>query len=69
MTTTTGSVGEQVQVLPETAADFTDFIRQQARLALMQVIEQEVGTLCGRRYHPAREAVRYRSGSTPGAVF
>lgn len=40
MTTTTGSLEEQAQVLPETAAAFQDLIRQQARLALMQVIEQ-----------------------------
>lgn len=31
MTTTTGSVGEQAQVLPEAAAAFQELIRQQAR--------------------------------------
>jgi len=69
MTTTTGSVEEQAQVLPETAAAFQDIIRQQARLALLQVIEQEVAALCGPRYHPGEEAACYRSGSTLGAVF
>jgi putative transposase len=69
MKVTNGSVGEQAQGLPETAAAFTDFIRQQARLALMQVIEREVAELCGPRYHPANEAACYRAGSVSGTVF
>ena len=69
MTTTTGSVAEQAHVLPETAAAFTDFIRQQARMALMQVIEQKVAALCGRRYHPAEESACHRSGSVSGTGF
>lgn len=69
MTTTPGSVGEQAQALPETAAAFQDLIRQQVRLALMALIEQEVASLCGPRYNPTSEASCYRAGSVAGTVF
>lgn len=55
--------------LPETASEFHVFMREQARRALMELIEQEIESLCGPRYHPSESAQAYRSGSTVSTVY
>lgn len=54
---------------PETAEVFRALVRQMARDALLKIIEGEVESLCGRRYHPDEDAGFYRSGSTISPVY
>jgi hypothetical protein len=64
----TSPVTGQVEGL-ETADQFRAWLREQARKALMALVEEEVEALCGVRYHPALDAAHYRSGGVYSPVY
>ena len=52
-----------------TAEEFRGYMRQKARQALYDLLEEEMEALCGESYHPDDESVCYRSGSAPSSVY
>ena len=48
---------------------FRQFLRGTARAILIEVMAEEVTTLCGAAYYPSKEARFYRAGSTTGYVY
>lgn len=52
-----------------TARQMHLFIRDQVRKALMEVVQQEVSSLCGPRHHPGEDARAYRSGTVRSPVY
>lgn len=59
---------EQAQFLDSGKA-FRDYLHQQARRALAEIIEQEVDALCGKRYSHDNAGDCHRAGSAPSYVM
>jgi putative transposase len=59
---------EQAHFL-DSAAAFQGYIHALTRQALVQVFEQEIEALCGRRYGPDAHSDFYRAGSAPSYVM
>lgn len=59
---------EQVQFL-DNAKAFRDYIRSQTRRALVEVFEQELNALCGKRYEHGHDSEYSRAGSAPSYVM
>ena len=58
------------QVQAEQAGNvFRQFLRGTARAILIEVMAEEVTTLCGAPYYPSKEAKFYRAGSATGYVY
>lgn len=52
----------------ETADQFREWLRRQARKALLSLVAEEVDALCGPRHHPASES-HYRAGGVDSPVY
>lgn len=59
-----------VQASDEEAKDiFDELLRKSVRLGLLEALEEEVNTLCGKKHHPNQESPYYRAGSEKGSFY
>lgn len=69
MKRSTQETPEEQDEIPTTAPAFQAMMREMARKALMNLVENEIEQLCGHAWHPEGDAEHYRAGSAPSSVY
>ena len=58
------------QANDEEAQDLmNELMRRSVRLGLLEALEAEVNSLCGKKHHPEKESPYYRAGSEKGSIY
>lgn len=45
------------------------YLREQVRGAVLEIVEEEISSLCGTKHHPKSESPFSRAGSSPSKVY